>query len=129
MSNGLDALINDLQKAINYIESKTPELLEDMADIATKEIKAITPVKTGRLRNSIQATVMGERAIIDSSVDYADDVEFGHMQEERFVPVLGVTVDDKFIKGSHMFENGMNNAEPKLDREVKEFMDNLPIFK
>lgn len=129
MSNSLDALINDLQKAINYIESKTPELLEDMADIATKEIKAITPVKTGRLRNSIQATVMGERAIIDSSVDYADDVEFGHMQEERFVPVLGVTVDDKFIKGSHMFENGMNNAEPKLDREVKEFMDNLPIFK
>lgn len=129
MSNSLDALINDLQKAINYIESKTPELLDNMADIATKEIKAITPVKTGRLRNSIQATVMGERAIIDSSVDYADDVEFGHMQEERFVPVLGVTVDDKFIKGSHMFENGMNNAEPKLDREVKEFMDNLPIFK
>lgn len=129
MSNGLDALINDLQKAINYIESKTPELLDNMADIATKEIKALTPVKTGRLRNSIQATVMGERAIIDSSVDYADDVEFGHMQEERFVPVLGVTVDDKFIKGSHMFENGMNNAEPKLDREVKEFMDNLPIFK
>lgn len=127
--SGLDALINDLQKAINYIENNTPELLNDMADIATKEIKAVTPVKTGRLRNSIKANVMGDRAVIDSSVDYADDVEYGHMQEERFVPVLGVTVDDKFIKGSHMFENGMNNAESKLDKEVKEFMDNLPIFK
>lgn len=129
MSSGLDALINDLQKAINYIETEVPNLLDDMAEIATKEIKAVTPVKTGRLQNSIKATVMGDRAIIDSSVDYADDVEFGHMQDERFVPVLGVTVDDKFIKGSHMFENGMNNAESKLDREVKEFMDNLPIFK
>ena len=51
------------------------------------------------------------------------------MQDERYVPVLDRMLEPKFIKGSHMFENGMNNAESKLDREVKEFMDNLPIFK
>lgn len=125
----LDALIADLQKAKAYIQKETPQLLEDMSDIAVKEIKAVTPVKTGRLQNSIQANITGNKAVIDSTEDYADDVEFGHMQEERFVPVLGVMVGDGFIKGSHMFENGMNNAEHKLDRKVKDFMDNLPIFK
>ncbi len=127
--NDLDALIKELERAKKYIEKETPELLEDIAEIAKKEIQDVTPVKTGKLKNSIQVTTSGNKAVIDSTEDYADDVEFGHFQEERFVPAIGVTVDDKFIKGSHMFENGMNNAESKMDRELKDFIDNLPIFK
>ena len=124
-----DDFIADIAASIDYIEQGKPKLLKDLGKIAVKNIKRYTPVKTGKLQNSIRATIKGDKAEVDSSLDYADDVEFGHMQDERFVPVLGVTVADKFIKGSHMFENGMNNAESKLDREVKEFMDNLPIFK
>lgn len=127
--SGLDELIRDLERSIGYIKEETPELLKEMVNIAKKEIQEVTPVKTGKLKDSIQATVVGNKATIDSSVDYADDVEFGHIQEERFVPELGVMIEDKFIKGSHMFENGMNNAKDKIDREVKDFMENLPIFK
>ena len=128
MSN-LDTMIKDLQKAINYIETETPELLNDMAEIAKKEIQAITPVKTGRLKKSIRVSILGNKATIDSTEDYAVDVEYGHMQNERFVPVLEKMLEPKFIKGSHMFENGMNNSEVKLDRKAKAFMENLPIFK
>lgn len=127
--SGLDSVISDLQKAIDYIEKQTPKILEDMAETAKKEIQAVTPVKTGKLKNSIQATIFGNKAVIDSSEDYADDVEYGHMQEERFVPVLDKMIETKFIKGYHMFENGMNNAESKLDRQAKDFIENLPIFK
>lgn len=127
--DGLEALIKDLEEAKEEIQAALPKLLEDMADIAKESIKSETPVKTGKLRSSIQATINKDKAVIDSTVDYADDVEFGHMQSKRFVPVLGVTVDDKYIKGAHMFENGMLKAESKLNREVDGFMSNLPIFK
>ena len=59
-----------------------------MAEIAKKEIQAITPVKTGRLKKSIRVSILGNKATIDSTEDYAVDVEYGHMQNERFVPVL-----------------------------------------
>lgn len=127
--NGLDELISDLQKAIDYIEKQTPEILEDMAETAKKEIQNLTPIKTGKLKNSIQATILGNKAVIDSTEDYADDVEYGHMQEKRFVPIIDKMIESKFIKGHHMFENGMNNSEAKLDRKLKDFIENLSIFK
>ena len=65
--SGLDSVISDLQKAIDYIQKQTPKILEDMAEIAKKEIQAVTPVKTGKLKNSIQATIFGNKAVIDSS--------------------------------------------------------------
>lgn len=127
--SGLDELINDLQEAIKQIEEKTPELLEGLSKTATREIKAVTPSKSGKLKKSIQAKIEGNKATIDSNLDYAEHVEYGHYQEERFVPILDRMLSPKFVKGSHMFENGMNNAEPKLDKKVEKFMNTLPIFK
>lgn len=125
----LDDLIADIEASINYIEQGKPKLLKDLGDIAVKNIKRYTPVKTGKLQNSIRATIKGDTVEVDSSVDYADDVEFGHMQEERFVPVLDRMLEPKFVKGSHMFENGMNSAVSELNKEVDKFMDNIPLFK
>ena len=124
-----DDLIADIESSIDYIERGKPQLLDKLGDIAVKNIKRYTPVKTGRLQNSIRATIKGDTAEVDSSVDYADDVEFGHMQEERFVPVLDRMLEPKFVKGSHMFENGMNSAISELNKEVDKFVDNIPLFK
>lgn len=124
-----DDFIADIAASIDYIEQGKPKLLKDLGKIAVKNIKRYTPVKTGKLQNSIRATIKGDKAEVDSSLDYADDVEFGHMQEERFVPVLDRMLEPKFIKGSHMFENGMNSAISELNKEVDKFVDNIPLFK
>ena len=125
----LDDLLNDLQESIKYIEQETPKLRKDLGQIAVKNIKRLTPTKTGKLVNSIQANIQGETVVIDSDCDYADDVEFGHMQEARYVPEIDRMLEPKFIKGSHMFENGMLRAEKELDKRVEKFVDNIPIFK
>lgn len=123
-----DDLIADIEASIDYIEQGKPKLLKDLGEIAVKNIKRYTPVKSGKLQNSIKATVKGDTAVIDSDVDYAVYVEYGHMQEERFVPVLDKMLEPKFVKGSHMFENGMNSAVSELNKEVDKFMDNIPLF-
>lgn len=125
----LEDLINDLNDSINYIESETPKLKKDLGEIAVNNIKKLTPRDTGKLQNSIRATQHGDTIIVDSDLDYADDVEFGHMQEARYVPELDRMLEPKFIKGNHMFENGMVRAEKELDDRVEDFLDNLPIFK
>ena len=125
----IDDFIADIAASIDYIEKGKPKLLKDLWKIVVKNRKRYTPVMTGKLQNSIRATIKGDKAEVDSSLDYADDVEFGHMQEERCVPVLDRMLEPKFVKGSHMFENGMNSAISELNKEVDKFVDNIPLFK
>lgn len=125
----LNDLINELESSISYIEEEVPKLRKDLGDIAAKSIKNLTPTNTGKLRDSIEASVQGESVTIGSTVDYAEHVEFGHMQKKRYVPEIEKTISAKFVKGSHMFENGMLKAEPELDNKVEDFLNNLPIFK
>lgn len=112
----LDDLIDELENAIKYLKDDE-ELLDDLGDIAEKNIKKITPRRTGKLQGSIKAVKNGEAVAITSDCDYAIDVEFGHSEGSGFV------------KGSHMFEYGMNSAQFELNKEVEKFMDNIPLFK
>ena len=125
----LDDLINELNESVSYIKKEMPNTVKKIGKVAQKEIRNNTPVKTGKLKRSIQSHVTGLTAEVGTGLDYADDVEHGHNQEERYVPAIGVTIDAQFIKGHHMFEKGMASAEPKIDNQIEEFFDNIPLLK
>lgn len=61
------------------MQQKVVEALESVGLLAEAQVKAKTPVDTGRLRNSITHDVdMGEQcAIVGTNVEYASFVEYG----------------------------------------------------
>ena len=125
----LDDLIRELEDSVDYIDTELPNTVRKIGDIAQKEIRSYTPVKTGKLKASIKNSVTGLTAEVGSSLDYVDDVEHGHNQEARYVPAIDAKIKAQFVKGSHMFEKGMLSAEPKVDAKVEEFFDNIPLLK
>lgn len=51
--------------------------LEAVISESEVQAKALAPVKTGALRDSIVGQVTGNQAVLGASVPYADDVELG----------------------------------------------------
>lgn len=112
----LNDLIKELESSIKYLKDND-ELLDDLGDIAEKNIKKNTPKRTGKLQESITKVKRGNSITITSDVDYADDVEFGHSD------------GNGFVKGSHMFENGMAASQNEFNKKVEDYMDNILLFK
>lgn len=57
---------------------------------AERNVKALTPVDSGRLRGSITHESDSNTAYIGTNVKYAPYVEFGHHQTPgRYVPAIG----------------------------------------
>jgi len=83
------------------IRAKLPKAMRDIclevAEHIRDEAKTIVPVRTGRLRDSIQAEIEGDDAVVYSDVDYAPIVEFGgHGRPPKpyLVPAAEVHLDD-----------------------------------
>ena len=112
----LNDFMSELEDAIKYLNDDNT-LVDDLGKIATKTIKRYTPRRSGRLQDSIRLEKQGNKATITSDVDYAIDVEFGHSEGSGFV------------KGSHMFENGMAASENEMNKTVEDFLDKIPLFK
>lgn len=78
---------------IVFSENAVRNLVSDIADIAFKKAKEYSPVKTGKLKNSITC-VKGEReAMIFTNVDYAAKVELG-TGRQRAQPYLSRGIND-----------------------------------
>ena len=58
-------------------DAKKTQALLAVGAAAERHAKAITPVDTGRLRNSISHAVAGDAAYIGTNVEYAPYVEYG----------------------------------------------------
>lgn len=67
------------QEVLNELSRRVEQALEAIGMTAESHAKAIAPVDTGRLRNSITHAVdMGEQAVyIGTNVEYAGYVELG----------------------------------------------------
>lgn len=66
------------KEALAKIEAAIPKALEIVGGTAERHVKEITPVDTGRLRNSIAHAMVGNNATaVGTSVEYAIYVEFG----------------------------------------------------
>lgn len=62
---------------LRELQSKKAAALEAIGARAETHAKALTPVDTGNLRNSMSHAVSGDAAYIGSNVEYAPYVEYG----------------------------------------------------
>ena len=75
--------ITDNSKAIvRELGTRKAQALEAIGMKAEGHAKDLTPVDTGRLRNSITHAVKGDAAYIGTSVYYAPYVEFGSVRNK-----------------------------------------------
>ena len=75
--------IKDYNKDVMSAYSQARERsLEIIGLTAEKYAKEITPVQTGRLRNSITHEVDGKEVFIGSNVEYAPHVEYGTIHQK-----------------------------------------------
>ena len=70
----IDSIILKLENLENFDVSKA---LEKACFIVENTAKALVPVDTGNLRNSITHEVYGNEGVVGTNVEYAPYVEFG----------------------------------------------------
>lgn len=68
---------DNTQQVLSALEKAKKQGLEAIGMTAEGHAKKITPVDTGRLRNSITHTTDNEAAYIGTNVEYAPHVELG----------------------------------------------------
>jgi hypothetical protein len=61
-----------------HLDVPQAELLERLGTEIEADAKALAPVRTGKLRDSLYHTVEGDEVTIGSDLDYAGYVEEGH---------------------------------------------------
>ena len=64
-------------EVLRELEAKKAQALEAIGARAETRAKALTPVDTGNLRNSMAHAVKGDSAYIGTNVEYGPYVEFG----------------------------------------------------
>ena len=142
--NGLEEWKQNLLKmATETFPNEKKKEVRKIALIAEKEIKPLISVDTGRLRSSINTQVTDTNtATVGTDVDYAKDVNDGHIVNQRFLPAKylntpagrkylkdgntkGIMLHSQFILGKHFMEKGMQNAEPKIMSELDSWLDTM----
>lgn len=69
-------------KVLALLDQKKTLALLAIGAAAEGHAKALTPVDTGRLRNSISHAASGDAAYIGTNVEYAPYVEFGSVHNK-----------------------------------------------
>ena len=105
MAKGFDVILKDNSKEIlEELESKKDIILEEWGLTAERFAKALCPVDTGRLRNSISHAVEGDSAYIGTNVEYAPYVEMGTVRT-RAQPYLKPAIQDHMEDYKKIAEN------------------------
>lgn len=97
----------DVRGAVHDLEREAPQLMADMAHNVANRVRAVVPVLTGRMKNSVFSSMLGEFGY-DGSAVYAGWVDFGG---STGVPGSGRRVYRTFYhEGRYLF--------PSLSREA-----------
>lgn len=75
---GAEALNNKLKQMVAKCPTEMTRFMKMEAEVVKGRTKGLTPIDTGRLRNSWSSTVSGHEATIFTNTYYAPFVEFGH---------------------------------------------------
>ncbi len=74
--------IDNSAKVLAELDTKKRQALLAIGAAAEGHAKALTPVDTGRLRNSISHTADSDAAYIGTNVEYAPYVEYGSVHNK-----------------------------------------------
>lgn len=99
-----------------FVKSQTAE----MGNRLLGNVKRLTPVKTGNLRNNwsvseVDTDEQGPYVTVYTNVKYAPYVEYGHRQQPgRYVPELGKRLVKSWVNGRFM----MTTARMEIDSQI-----------
>lgn len=140
-----DRFTKNFEKFQKEFDPFCRRFLLDQAMIALADTKAMTPVKTGDLRNrwelsQVFKTTKGYYIQIFNTLEYASYVEDGHRQQVgRFVPGIfvggkfvyqkgaksGMVLKKPWVNGFHMcriaVDRVQDNMQQKFDQAFKSF--------
>ena len=149
-SREFEELLDGLKSLQKQHEVFIRNFLTEMGLRALAQVKPLTPVDTGNLRERWELSQVFRKGdslyiVIFNPVEYASFVEDGHMQRARFVPgsflggkfeyikgyPMGMVLSNKWIPGHHMARISINKIERELpkryDRAFKEFIKGLGV--
>lgn len=109
-----EIIIKDNSKQfLKKLEEKIPVALEACGLQAEKYAKQLCPVDTGRLRNSITHTVLGEEqaVYIGTNVEYAAPVEIGH-----------ITASGSYVSPKPFLKPALENNRDKYKAIIKQYL-------
>jgi hypothetical protein len=79
--------------------------IKQTINMMSGDLKAISPYKTGELRNSLRQEVQPEEGTIGFTASYAPYVEYGHRQNVgQYVPAIGKRLKAAYVPGQHFFQ-------------------------
>lgn len=81
-SADIDSLAEALRDTGQQADATTMSVLQNSANYLKSEMEARVPVRTGKLRQSIQIRILNQKVIIGPDTDYANFVEFGTAPHE-----------------------------------------------
>lgn len=134
---GLDEMINDLDKSSNNVKSESKKLIKRVG----MKLKSRTILKTpvaekdgGTLRRSWQFRVSSDfEGILSNNVHYAPHVEFGFRTRQgkggkssnpkyKYKPKSG---GKTFVDGRYMLTKSVQETEQELENELEILIENL----
>ena len=124
--NGLDEFIKDIESMAKDMPKVSKKMMNTIGEVAKGEIKQVTPVDIGELRNkTFFRTISPTEVVVFNNTPYAAAVEFGHRtrlgtgkKSSRLYSKNG-TRSKKYIQGQYFMKRGINNAEKKIPTIVK----------
>ena len=141
---GWDEFVERFSSLVDKWDAKKRVLLERMGTIYHSSIIPHVPVDTSRLVDSIFVfgeTIPQDYVEVGTNVEYALYVNDGHVQRKRFLPAdrltaggrskylkngaKGIMLSEKYVRGAFFMEKGFNDAEPRLERLVNSFMQQI----
>lgn len=115
-----------------FREQIANKLVKVSADKIVQYAKEEAPVRTGRMRDSITATVSGLEARVSPNVPYFGFVEFGtqpHMIEPVYARVLRFEVMGQVVFSAYAWHTG-TKANPFMERAKDRLKANIDeVFK
>ena len=111
-----DFYVNGVVLSDEWLSLSTQEIKRIVRDIIQEGAERIAdyarmsaPVRTGRLRNSIQSAPNENGATVEATVPYAAPVNYGH-----------VTASGSFVPANPFFTNAIDMILPEIEREIDE---------
>lgn len=108
-----------------FVKSQTAE----MGNRFLGQVKKLTPVKTGNLRNNwaiseVETDNNGPYVTVYNNVKYAPYVEYGHRQQKgRYIPEFGKRLVKSWVSGRFMMTNAKAEMETQMPRIVQRNME------